>query len=121
VLSVFVLTLTGKTILLSLGPSSSIAYVKLNIQYKLGIQRAQQRLIYAGKQLEDDCTLSDYGVRNEATLHLVARLFGGMDVMRDLDEEVRKRGTPETFVDCLFMLYPCCSAGPRCLLSPMAS
>jgi ubiquitin len=73
----FVKTLSGKTIVLSGTPRHTILDLKDQVQVSQGIPSDQQRFIFAGKQLEDEYTLGEYGIGAEATLHLVLRLRMG--------------------------------------------
>ena len=82
---IYIKTLTGKTWTVEVSEGDTAGDVKEKIEDIEGIPLNQQRLIFAGKQLEDNRTFSDYNIRNNSTIHMVMRLSGG--------------GTPICYVD----------------------
>jgi len=77
ILKSFLKTLTGKTIEIYFSPQETIELYKNYIELVEGIPPVQQRLLFAGKMLEDNRTLKEYNILQETTLHLVLRLRGG--------------------------------------------
>ena len=77
---IYIKILTGKTITFTVESSDTVGDVKVKIQDEEGMPLDQQRLVYVGKEMEDENILSDYSIQNESTLQLVLRCRGGMQI-----------------------------------------
>lgn len=76
-MQIFIRTLNGKSVTIECESTDTIDSIKSKIEDKEGVQKNEQRLIFAGKQIDDNVTLEDAGIENLATVHLVLRLLGG--------------------------------------------
>ncbi len=75
-MQIFLKTPRGKILTINLQPSDSIERLKQKIRDQEGIPSDQQRMVFAGKQLEDDRTLSDFKIQKESKIHLILRRDG---------------------------------------------
>ena len=73
-------TLTGKEIEIDIEPNDKVERIKERVEEKEGIPPPQQRLIFAGKQMNDDKTAEYYRIAGGSVLHLVLALRGGGDI-----------------------------------------
>ena len=72
--TIYVQSLTGTTTMIEVGLGQTVAELKEIYAEEAGVPAESQRLIFAGKELEDDAALSDYNMHAESTVHLVIRL-----------------------------------------------
>jgi hypothetical protein len=86
-INIFVKTLTGRTIAISISLNDTVQSLKLKIAEKVELPPDEQLLIYAGRQLEDSFALRDYGIGRESTIHLALRIRGGAPIAMYLPQD----------------------------------
>lgn len=97
-MKIFIVTFSGRSITMEVDPQDKVASIKAKLQDREGVQPEEQRLLFQGKQLEDEYTLDDYQIEKNSTVHLVIRVRGGIQVVAtsnsiifDAEDEVRER------------------------------
>ena len=103
-MQIFIKTLTGKTITVDVDLTDTIESVKENLHEKKGLRPDEQRIIFAGQQLYDACTIGDYNIQPGSTLFSVLRLKGGMQILekhsprkKEIEFEVNSRTKKASF------------------------
>ena len=76
--SIFVKSINGQNLVFSVDSGMKIEKLKVDVQAKTSIKIEDQRLVYGGKQLEEGLTLEDYGIQENSTIVLAARVRGGL-------------------------------------------
>ena len=81
---IFVAMLSGRSITIEVDAEDTVENIKAKVQDREGVRPEDQRLLFHGKQLEDEYTLNDYQIVNSSTLHLVMRLRGGVCIFAEI-------------------------------------
>lgn len=111
-MQIFVKTFTGKTVAINVEACDTSENVKIKVEEKAGIPALQQRLLFGGKQLEDDCMLMDYNIHGDSTLDVMMCLRGGCCWFFSICLLI--------LIACLVCMMPC-SCGASALAIPFVA